>query len=267
MKHTEAESEYGDLNRMTVSELLTGILQENHKVITAIETALPIIEKVVENFYMFVKNGGRLFYIGAGTSGRLGIVDASECLPTFGLDNVIIGIIAGGDRAIRKAVEYAEDDAEQGWIDLQAYQVNEKDCILGISASGRTPYVLGTLQKAKEQGLYIAGLVCNTQSPISAIAHHTIEVLTGAEFITGSTRMKAGTAQKIVLNMISTSIMIKLGRVQGNKMIHMQLTNQKLVERGTNMLVELLDLPYEQAKTLLLEYGSVKKVLDTYKKF
>jgi N-acetylmuramic acid 6-phosphate etherase len=266
MKHTEAESEYDNLEKRTVSELLTGILRENSKVISAIEVALPVIEHVVNQCYTRIETGGRLFYTGAGTSGRLGIVDASECLPTFGLDNIIIGVIAGGDTAIRKAVEFAEDDTEQGWKDLEYYQVNEKDCILGISASGRTPYVLGTLKTAKEQGLYTAGLVCNANSPISKIAQDTIEILTGAEFITGSTRMKAGTAQKIVLNMISTGIMIKLGRVQGNKMIHMQLTNQKLIERGTNMLTELLALPYEKAKILLLEHGSVQKVLEIYKK-
>lgn len=266
MKHTEAESEYNNLEHLTVNELLIGILQENNKVISAIEQAIPAIENVVSECYMRVQAGGRLFYVGAGTSGRLGIVDASECLPTFGLDNIIIGIIAGGDGAIRKAVEFAEDDTEQGWKDIQNYQISKKDCILGISASGRTPYVLGTLKTAKEQGLYTAGLVCNVDSPISKVAHHTIEVLTGAEFITGSTRMKAGTAQKIVLNMISTSIMIKLGRVKGNKMINMQLTNQKLIERGTNMLTEMLEIPYHEAKTLLLKHGSVKEVLEMYKK-
>ncbi len=266
MKHTEAESEYNNLEKLTINELLTGILQENSKVISAIEVVLPVIKEVVQQCHTRLEAGGRLFYIGAGTSGRLGIVDASECLPTFGLDNVIVGIIAGGDTAIRKAVEFAEDDTEQGWKDLQNYQISKKDCILGISASGKTPYVLGTLKTAKEQGLYTAGLVCNVDSPISKVAHHTIEVLTGAEFITGSTRMKAGTAQKIVLNMISTSIMIKLGRVKGNKMINMQLTNQKLIERGTNMLIELLNLPYQEAKTLLLKHGSVKEALEMYKK-
>lgn len=266
MKHTEAESEYNNLENLTVNELLTGILQENSKVVSAIEQAFPVIEKVVNHCYMRIKDGGRLFYTGAGTSGRLGIVDASECLPTFGLDNVIIGIIAGGDSAIRKAVEFAEDDMEQGWKDLQKYQINEKDCVLGISASGKTPYVLGALEKTKQTGVYTAGLVCNADSPVSRVAQDTIEVLTGAEFITGSTRMKAGTAQKIVLNMISTAIMIKSGRVKGNKMINMQLTNQKLIERGTNMLVELLDLPYQEAKTMLLKYGSVQKVLEMYKK-
>jgi len=266
MKHTEAESEYQNLENLTAQELISGILEENKKVIAAIEQAETMIEKVTENCFTRITQGGRLFYIGAGTSGRLGIVDASECLPTFGLDGVIIGIIAGGDTAIRKAVEFAEDDTEQGWRDVQSYHICEKDCILGISASGRTPYVLGTLKKAKEQGIYTAGLVCNAQSAISQVAQDTIEILTGAEFITGSTRMKAGTAQKIVLNMISTTIMIKLGRVQGNKMVHMQLTNQKLIERGSNMLVELLNVPYEEAKVLLLKHGGVKKVLEIYKK-
>lgn len=266
MKHTEAESEYKHLEKLSSLELITGILNENRKVITAIEQVIPVIEKVIEHCFLRIKEGGRLFYLGAGTSGRLGIVDASECLPTFGLDNVIIGIIAGGDSAIRKAVEFAEDDTEQGWKDVKMYHITEKDCLLGISASGRTPYVLSALKTAKEHHIYTAGLVCNADSPISQVAQDTIEVLTGAEFITGSTRMKAGTAQKIVLNMISTAIMIKLGRVQGNKMIHMQLTNQKLIERGTNMLTELLHLPYEEAKALLMKYGSVKKVLDEYAK-
>lgn len=266
MKHTESESEYKNLNALSVDALLTGILHENAKVIEAIEIALPSIEKVIETCFMHITQGGRLFYIGAGTSGRLGIVDASECLPTFGLEGVIVGIIAGGDKAIRKAVEFAEDDVEQGWKDLQTYQITDNDCVLGISASGRTPYVLGALKNAAKQGLYTAGLVCNPNSLISKIAKNTIEVLTGAEFITGSTRMKAGTAQKIVLNMISTAIMIKLGRVEGNKMVNMQLSNQKLIERGTNMLIEMLGISYEEAKKLLLEHNSVKKVLEVYGK-
>ncbi|MCS7076262.1 MAG: N-acetylmuramic acid 6-phosphate etherase [Bacteroidia bacterium] len=265
MKHTEADSEYTDLEKLDTKALLRGILEENSKVISAIDKALPCIEKVIEKCYIRLTNGGRLFYIGAGTSGRLGIVDASECLPTFGLDNVILGIIAGGDIAIRKAVEFAEDDTGQAWIDLQKYHIQEQDTVVGISASGKTPYVLGGLKRAKSEGIYTVGLVCNINTPIHLIADDTIEVLTGAEFISGSTRMKAGTAQKIVLNMISTSLMIKLGRVKGNKMIDMQLTNQKLIDRGVRMVMEFLKIPHEEAKKLLLEHGSVRKVLELYK--
>ncbi|MCS7029150.1 MAG: N-acetylmuramic acid 6-phosphate etherase [Bacteroidia bacterium] len=266
MKHTEDDSPYQNLESLATSSLLECILYENSQVISAIEKALPSIEKVIEKSYSYLVQGGRLFYIGAGTSGRLGIVDASECLPTFGLDNVIIGIIAGGDSAIRKAVEFAEDNSEQAWIDLQAYDANSKDVVIGISASGKTPYVVGGLKRAKEKGIYTVGLVCNAHTLIHQVAEDTVEILTGAEIISGSTRMKAGTAQKIVLNMISTTLMIKLGRVKGNKMIDMQLSNQKLIERGTRMLMQFLEISYEEAKKLLLEHKSVRKVLELYQK-
>jgi N-acetylmuramic acid 6-phosphate etherase len=210
-----------------------------------------------------MKQGGRLFYIGAGTSGRLGIVDASECPPTFGVPHDwVIGLIAGGDAAIRKAVEFAEDDLEQAWKDLQAYQINEKDTVMGIAASGRTPYVIGGVLKAKEHGILTGCIVCNPNSELAQRVDIPIEVVVGAEFVTGSTRMKAGTAQKLVLNMISTTVMIQLGRIKGNKMVDMQLSNTKLIDRGVRMLMEEMQIDYEHAQKLLEKYGSVRKVLE-----
>lgn len=267
MKSTESDSDYQNLEQLSSVVLIQGILAENTKVMFAIEQVVPKIAQVVENIVLRMRAGGRLFYMGAGTSGRLGIVDASECPPTFGVDDqTVIGIIAGGDGAIRKAVEFAEDDTEQGWKDLSAYSPSPLDTIVGISASGRTPYVAGVLEKARYAQIYTVGLVCNAQSNIEHIAEDCITVLTGAEFITGSTRMKAGTAQKIVLNMLSTSVMIQLGRVKGNKMVDMQLSNHKLIDRGTKMVVESLSLPYEEAKSLLLRYGSVRKAIENYQK-
>ena len=212
-----------------------------------------------------MKNGGRLFYIGAGTSGRLGIVDASECPPTFGVEHgLVIGIMAGGDKAIRKAVEFAEDDKNLGWMDLQSYNINEDDVLIGIAASGTTPYVIGALDNCQKQNITTACIVCNANSPLSKVADFPIEVIVGPEFVTGSTRMKAGTAQKLVLNMISTTVMIQLGKVKGNKMVDMQLSNNKLVDRGAKMIMKELGINYEKAKQLLAQHGSVRKAVDHY---
>jgi len=265
MSTTESTSLYSDLEKMSVKELLVNINKEDQKVAFTIENVINDIEKLVLEIVKRMKNKGRLFYIGAGTSGRLGIVDASECPPTFGVSQgLVVGLIAGGDAAIRKAVEFAEDDNEQAWKDLLIYNPNENDTLIGIAASGRTPYVIGGLEKANENGLLTGCIVCNRGSEIAKVSQFPIEVIVGAEFVTGSTRMKAGTAQKLVLNMISTSVMIQLGRVKGNKMIDMQLSNLKLIERGTRFLVEELEIPQEKAKELLLKYGSVREVLKLY---
>ncbi len=267
MKVTESPSLYNNLEKMSVREILEGINQEDSKVHLAVAKTIPQVEKFVELLVERVSTGGRLFYLGAGTSGRLGIIDASEVPPTYGMpEGVVIGLIAGGDKAIRKAVEAAEDNIHGGWEDLQKFQVTSKDTIVGIAASGGTPYVIGAIRDARKNGLLTAGITCNPDSPISKEVDIAIEPIVGPEFVTGSTRMKAGTAQKMVLNMITTSLMIKLGRVKGNKMIDMQLTNKKLVERGTKMIVEELDIPKEEAKRLLLLFGSVRGVLDNYKK-
>ena len=264
---TESESLHHDLELQSTGSLLRGINEEDHKVAGAVKKVIPQIEAFVDACYEKMKTGGRLFYIGAGTSGRLGIVDASECPPTFGVDhNTVIGIIAGGDVAIRKAVEFAEDDTEQGWKDLQEFEVTKQDTILGIAASGSTPYVLGALETAKKQGLITGGITCNPDSSLTKLAQFPIAPVVGPEFVTGSTRMKSGTAQKLVLNMISTSLMIKLGRVQGNRMVDMQLSNEKLVDRGTKMLQEKLNIPYEEAALLLQAHGSVRNALDQYRK-
>lgn len=262
-KTTESDSLYQNIDQMSVNEILNGINNEDKKVALAVEKALPQIEalvlKVVENMQL----GGRLFYLGAGTSGRLGIVDASECPPTFGVSHdLVIGIIAGGDQAIRKAVEFAEDDTEQGYKDLEKFDINPIDSVIGISASGSTPYVLGALKKCKNRGITTGSLCCNQNSEISKWVDFPIEVVPGPEFISGSTRMKSGTAQKMVLNMISTAVMVKLGRVKGNKMVDMQLSNAKLIERGTQMLMNLKNLSYDDAKKLLLEKGNVRKALE-----
>ena len=235
---TERDSHYNNLEQMPVSEILKSINKEDRTVPEAVAKALPQIEKLVEITAERMKKGGRLFYIGAGTSGRLGIVDASECPPTFGVPfDMVVGLIAGGDGAIRKAVEFAEDDVEQAWKDLSAYDINENDVVVGIAASGTTPYVIGGLRMANERNIATGCIVCNTGSPVAAEAKYPVEVITGPEFVTGSTRMKAGTAQKLVLNMLSTTVMIQLGRVKGNKMVDMQLTNNKLVDRGTRMVM------------------------------
>ncbi|HEX4875287.1 MAG TPA: N-acetylmuramic acid 6-phosphate etherase [Chitinophagaceae bacterium] len=265
-KITEQPSHYRHLEKMTVGELLININKEDKTVPSAVENAIPQIEKLVEAAADKMLMGGRMFYIGAGTSGRLGIVDASECPPTYGVPyGLVIGIIAGGEKAITSAVEFAEDDKDQGWNDLLEHGVNDKDFVIGIAASGTTPYVIGALDECRKRGILTGSISCNPGSPVSAAADFPIEVVVGPEFVTGSTRMKSGTAQKLVLNMISTSIMIQLGRVEDNKMVNMQLTNDKLVDRGTKMLMEKIKLgDYEKAKALLLEHGSVKKAVDSF---
>ncbi|MEO1655502.1 MAG: N-acetylmuramic acid 6-phosphate etherase [Bacteroidota bacterium] len=266
MSVTESSSPYDHLEKMTVRELLQHINQEDQKVPGAVTKALPQIESLMYPLVSRMQKGGRLFYIGAGTSGRLGILDASECPPTFGVDHhMVIGLIAGGDGAIRQAVEFAEDDLEQAWQDLQAYDINPQDTLIGIAASGKTPYVLGGVRKAREAGLLTGCITCNPESPLAEAVEYPIEVIVGPEFLRGSTRMKAGTAQKLVLNMISTSMMIRLGKVRGNKMVDMQLSNDKLVERGTRMIMEETGIDYEEAKKLLLEQASVRKAIDHYK--
>ena len=262
---TESESIYQDLEHMPTRTLLDSINQEDTKVPLAVAAAIPDIEKLVNVVSNRLLVGGRLFYLGAGTSGRLGIVDASECPPTYGVpQGLVIGLIAGGDGAIRKAVEFAEDDTEQGWKDLNAYNISANDFVIGIAASGRTPYVVGALKKCRENHISTGCIVCNASSPIAANADYPIEVIVGPEFVTGSTRMKAGTAQKLVLNMISTSVMIKIGRVEGNRMVNMQLSNDKLIERGTRMVATATGLDDMRAKKLLLEAGSVKSAIDEY---
>lgn len=252
---------------MSASELLHNINKEDKSVPLAIEKVIPAIEKLVAVIAEKMKAGGRLFYIGAGTSGRLGVVDASEIPPTYGMPfDKVIGIIAGGDQAIRKAVENAEDDANQAWKDLQQHTISDKDVLIGIAASGRTPYVIGGLKEARKNKIVTGCIVCNADSAVSKEADFPIEVIVGPEFVTGSTRMKAGTAQKLVLNMISTTVMIKLGRVRGNKMVDMQLTNLKLVDRGAKMIMEELGVDQQRAEALLKEHGSVRKAVDEYRK-
>lgn len=262
---TEQSSNHDGLEKMSTVELLTAINQEDHTVAGAVKKCIPQLEHLVNETLSRMKKGGRLFYIGAGTSGRLGIVDASECPPTFGVDHgVVVGLIAGGDSAIRKAVEFAEDDTEQGWKDLEAYAITPNDTVIGIAASGSTPYVIGALKKANENGVLTGGITCNPNSLLANVATHPITPVVGPEFVTGSTRMKSGTAQKLILNMISTSLMIGLGRVKGNKMVDMQLSNNKLVDRGTNMIKDALNISYEEANARLKKYGSVRKAIDTY---
>jgi len=266
-KTTEQSSHYDSLETMSVSELLHNINKEDKTVPLAVEKALPQIEKLVAKVVEKLKLGGRLFYIGAGTSGRLGIVDASECPPTFGVPfDLVNGIIAGGDKAIRRAVENAEDDREQAWIDLQNENIGENDVVIGIAASGTTPYVIGGLEKCNEQNIITGCITCNEGSPLALTAQFPIEVVVGPEFVTGSSRMKAGTAQKLVLNMISTTTMIQLGKVKGNKMVDMQLSNDKLVDRGVKMIMSEIPVDYEKASELLKEFGSVRKAVDNYNK-
>jgi N-acetylmuramic acid 6-phosphate etherase len=262
---TESESNYRHLENMTVKELLTNINKEDSLVPAAVEKAIPEIDQLVQVIADKMLAGGRLFYIGAGTSGRLGVVDASECPPTYGVPaGLVIAIIAGGQKAITEAVEFAEDDMEQGWLDLQAHSINENDVVIGIAAGGTTPYVIAALDKCKANNIVTGSISCNPDAPLSAAADYPIEAVVGPEFVTGSTRMKSGTAQKLILNMISTAVMIQLGRVEDNKMVNMQLTNDKLVDRGVKMLMEKMQSDdYEAAKTLLLQSGSVKKSLDS----
>jgi N-acetylmuramic acid 6-phosphate etherase len=263
---TESSSNFDNLEKMTVSELLANINQEDSKVHLAVKEALPQIEKHITGIVGRMLKGGRIFYLGAGTSGRLGVLDASEVPPTFGVPgNLVIGLIAGGDKALRKAVEGAEDDLEKAWKELEVYNINSNDTVIGIAASGTTPYVMGGIMKARENGILTGCITCNPVGKIIELTECPIVVIVGPEFVTGSSRLKAGTAQKMVLNMISTAVMIRLGRVKGNKMINMQLTNKKLIERGTRMISEELKITKEDARKLLLEHGSVKKALEFYK--
>ncbi|RWX00486.1 N-acetylmuramic acid 6-phosphate etherase [Flavobacterium cerinum] len=262
---TEQSSKYEHLEKMSITDLLQNINNEDKTVPLAIEKALPQIESLVKRVVDRLKDGGRLFYIGAGTSGRLGIVDASECPPTFGVPfDLVIGLIAGGDTAIRRAVEFAEDDSEQAWKDLSEYNVNSKDVVVGIAASGTTPYVIGGLEKCNQNSILTGCITCNEGSPLAAVAQFPIEVVVGPEFVTGSSRMKAGTAQKLVLNMISTATMIQLGRVKGNKMVDMQLSNHKLVDRGVRMIMDEINVSQEVASALLEEHKNVRKAIEAY---
>lgn len=265
-KITEKPSLHNDLELMSTQELLEGINKEDKKVADAVETALPQISKLVDGITPRFLEGGRLFYIGAGTSGRLGILDASEIPPTFGMPHErVIGLIAGGDVAIRKSVEFAEDDTQQAWKDLEAHGINSNDVLVGIAASGTTPYVLGGIADAKKHGILTAGITNNPGSPLALDSDIAIEINVGPEFLTGSTRMKSGTSQKLALNMISTALMIRVGRVKGNKMVDMQLSNNKLMDRGTRYLVEALNLDYEAAEEALKKYGSVRKAISELK--
>lgn len=262
-KITEQSSLYDDLEKMATSDLLRTINEEDKKVALAVEKVIPEITELVNALVERFEKGGRLFYIGAGTSGRLGILDASEIPPTFGMPhNRVIGIIAGGDKAIRKAVEFAEDNPKQAWKDLQKHQINKNDVLVGIAASGTTPYVLGGIKEANKNGLLTAGITNNPGSPLAQFAKIPIEINVGPEYVTGSTRMKSGTSQKLALNMISTALMIKVGRVRGNKMVDMQLSNNKLVDRGTRYLVEALGIDYADAEKALKKYGSVRDAIE-----
>ena len=263
---TESSSNYDHLEKMSVSELLTNINREDKTVPFAIEKSLSQIEKLIDAVISKMETGGRLFYIGAGTSGRLGIVDASECPPTYGVSHgLVIGIIAGGDTAIRKAVEFAEDSETQGWKDLQEHTVSEKDIVVGISASGTAPYVIGALKSCRDNGVLTGCIACNLNSPMAATSDFPVEVVVGPEFVTGSTRMKSGTAQKLVLNMITTTNMVKLGKVKGNKMVDMQLSNNKLVDRGVRMIMEETGVDRIIAEQLLSKHGSVRKAVDHFR--
>jgi N-acetylmuramic acid 6-phosphate etherase len=264
IKVTEQPSKYRRLEKMPVFEVLKNINNEDKTVPEAVEKAIPQIEKLVSVIADSMVAGGRLFYLGAGTSGRLAIVDASECPPTYGVPHgLVIALIAGGDKAITQAVEYAEDSLEDGWTDLKKHFVSEKDVVIGVAASGATPYVIGALQQCKKNGIKTGCIVCNPGSPVAEAADYPVEVVVGPEFVTGSTRMKSGTAQKLVLNMISTTVMIQLGRVEDNRMVNMQLTNSKLIDRGVKMVMERLELSdYDKAKELLVTYGSVKKAVE-----
>jgi len=262
---TESPSHFDNLEKMSVEELITNINKEDANVHLAVQKALPQIKELVERIVKRMEQGGRVFYLGAGTSGRLGVLDASELPPTFGVpDNMVIGLIAGGERALRQAVESAEDDANKAWNELKEYKVDELDTVIGIAASGTTPYVIGGIEHARKNGLLTGCITCNPNSNVAAVTEFPIEAIVGPEFVTGSTRLKAGTAQKMILNMLTTTIMIKLGRVKGNRMVNMQLTNKKLVDRGSRMIMDELKINYEQSRDLLLEHGSVKKAIDAY---
>lgn len=266
MTTTESSSHYTNLEKMSVHEVLVNINREDKTVPLAVEKVIPQIEALVEAVVEKMKEGGRLFYIGAGTSGRLGVVDASEIPPTYGVSHgMVIGIIAGGDKAIRKAAEFAEDNEAQAWKDLQTYSITPQDVVVGIAASGRTPYVVGGLRAARANGVTTGCIACNSDTEIGKQSDFPIEVVVGPEFVTGSTRMKSGTAQKLILNMLSTSVMIQLGRVKGNKMVDMQLTNNKLVDRGTKMVMEELGISQDEAERLLKEHGSVRKAVESRK--
>ena len=266
VKISEQSSLYNDLEKKSVHEILTDINTEDKKVALAVEKAIPQIEKLVEQIVPRMKQGGRIFYMGAGTSGRLGVLDASEIPPTFGMDpSWVIGLIAGGDVALRNPVENAEDNTNQGWEDLKKFNINDKDIVIGIAASGTTPYVIGAIEEAKKHGILTAAITSNPDAPVSEVADIAIEMVVGPEYVTGSSRMKSGTGQKMICNMISTATMIKMGRVKGNKMVNMQLSNAKLVDRGTRMVVDELGLSYDEAKRLLLMHGSVKKAVDAYR--
>lgn len=261
--HTEASSHYDGLELMSTTQILSAMNEEDEKISLLLRNKISTIEPLVEAIVGNMQSGGRLFYLGAGTSGRLGIVDASECPPTFGVaQGRVVGIIAGGDAAIRKAVENAEDNRQQGYIDLLTHQVSSSDVVIGIAASGRTPYVLGALQACKQAGITTGCIVCNENSPIAEVADFPVELITGPEFLTGSTRLKAGTATKLALNMISTAVFIRLGHVLGNKMVDMQLSNDKLVDRGTRMIMEETGLDYDTAQMVLLKEGSVRAAID-----
>lgn len=263
---TEGESHYRDLEKMNIEEILQNINKEDQSVAYAVNKCIPQLERLVKAVVENMKKGGRLFYIGAGTSGRLGVLDASECPPTFGVSSdLIVGIIAGGDKAFRTAVEFAEDDKEQGWIDLQHYQINENDVVVGITASGYAPYVAGAIAEAKNHGITTGCIVCNLGTLLAADSRYPVEVVVGPEFISGSTRMKSGTAQKMILNMLTTSIMTKMGRVKGNKMVDMQLINNKLLNRGIRMIMDETDLDEQIASEFLIKYGSVRKVIESVK--
>ena len=267
IKTTEKDSNYNHLEKMNVLELLQNINKEDQTVPLAVNKAIPQIEELINNVIEKLKKGGRLFYIGSGTSGRLGIVDASECPPTFGVPHdLVIGIIAGGDSAIRKAVEFAEDSTTQGWKDLQNFNISNNDIVIGIAASGTTPYVVSALESCNKNNIITGCITCNQDSPLSKVANYPIEIIVGPEFVTGSSRMKAGTAQKLVLNMITTSTMIQLGRIKGNKMVDMQLSNNKLVSRGTKMLMNELNISKEEADKLIEKHQNVREALNKFKK-
>ncbi len=260
---TESTSRYDHLENMSTAELLRNINSEDRTVADAVAVCIPAMEQMIDAITERMRGGGRLFYIGAGTSGRLGIVDASECPPTFGVPHgMVVGLIAGGDSAIRKAVEFAEDDTEQGWKDLQEHAVGAEDTVIGIAASGGTPYVVGALKSARAAGVLTGCITCNPDSPVTLVCDHPLVAVVGPEFVTGSTRMKSGTAQKLILNMISTSVMIKLGRVKGNRMVDMQLSNNKLVDRGTRMVMDGLGVDHDTANALLKKHGSVRKAVE-----
>lgn len=264
-KITEKSSLYKDLEKKPIKEIIEEINTEDHKIADAVKHEIPAIDKLVNQILPRMKRGGRLFYLGAGTSGRLGVLDASEIPPTFGMPNtVVVGFIAGGDIALRNPVEKAEDIEDGGWIELQAHGICETDSVIGIAASGTTPYVIGALQRCRERGILTGCITSNPGAPITEACEVPIVTVVGPEYVTGSSRMKSGTAQKMVLNMISTTLMIKLGRVKGNRMVNMQLTNKKLVDRGTRMIIDELGLEYDRAKSLLLVHGSVKKAIDAY---